>query len=252
MKKLVKILALSSLLLSTGITSSCDTLAQLPINLGNLEPTDGEIGSGLKEALNVGINKGVQQLIKTDGYFGNQVLKILLPPEAQNVQNIITKYVPGGQDLINGAVLKMNRAAEEAAKEAVPIFTNAITGMSFTDARNILFGGNGSATTYLKNVTTQSLISAYSPKINASLESVGARQAWEALVKPYNKFANSPAAMLVNGAKPINPDLTAYVTQKALDGLFYKVNEGENDIRGNLGARSSQLLQKVFGSITSK
>ncbi len=245
-------MALSSLLFTTSITSSCDTLSQLPISLGNLEPTDGEIGSGLKEALNVGINKGVQQLMKTDGYFANQALKILLPPEAQNVQNIITKYVPGGQDLINGAVLKMNRAAEEAAKEAVPIFANAITGMSFTDARNILFGGNGSATTYLKNATTQALINAYSPKINASMESVGAKQAWEALVKPYNKFANSPAAMLVDGARPINPDLTGYVTQRALEGLFLKVNEGENDIRGNLGARSSQLLQKVFGMLDKK
>ncbi len=250
--KIIKILAISSLLITATATSACDALGQLPISLTGIEPTDAEIGGGLKEALNVGINKGVQQLIKTDGYFGNAALKILLPPEAQNVQNIITKYVPGGQDLINGAILKMNRAAEEAAKEAVPIFTGAITGMSFTDARNILFGGSGSATTYLKNATTQALINAYSPKINASLESVGAKQAWEALVKPYNKFANSPAAMLVKDAKPINADLTSYVTEKALNGLFIKVNEGENDIRSNLGARTSQLLQKVFGLLDKK
>ncbi|TAE08842.1 MAG: DUF4197 domain-containing protein [Bacteroidetes bacterium] len=218
----------------------------------NTEPTEGEIGSGLKEALNVGISKGVNELIKTDGYFGNQLIKVLLPPEAEQVQNIITKYVPNGDKLVNDVILKMNRAAEDAANEAKPIFVDAITSMSITDAKTILFGNDNAATSYLKEKTLQSLVSAYAPKINNSLSKVGAIQAWEALAKPYNKFANSPLAKTVSGAKPINPDLGAYVTQKALDGLFFKVTESEKDIRQNIASRTSALLQKVFGLLEKK
>lgn len=249
MKKILKVIALASVL-SFSI-SSCDTLAQLPIS-SLLTPTDGEIGSGLKEALNIGISNGVQSLMKTDGYFGDQALKILLPKEAQEAQNLITKHIPGGKNLIDGAVLKMNRAAEDAAKEALPIFTNAITSMSFTDAKNILFGGAGAATTFLKDKTLQSLTQAYAPKINASLSGVGAVQAWEAMVKPYNKLADSPAGMLISGLKPINADLGNHVTEKALDGLFMKVRDKENGIRGNTGERTSALLQKVFGMLDTK
>lgn len=249
MKKTIKLIAF--VVAMSFPISSCDTLAQLPIG-SLLSPTDGEIGSGLKEALNVGISNGVQSLMKTDGYFGDQALKILLPQEAQEAQNLITKHIPGGQNLINAAVLKMNRAAEDAAKEALPIFTNAITSMSFTDAKNILFGGTGAATTFLRDKTLQSLTQAYAPKINASLSGVGAVQAWEAMVKPYNKLADSPAGMLIQGLKPINADLGGYVTGKALDGLFLKVRDKENGIRGNVGERSSPLLQKVFGMLDKK
>lgn len=249
--RLLPIIAFSGVLL---FTSACEALknVQIPAGLLSTEPNEGEIGSGLKEALNVGIGKGVNELIKTDGYFGNQLLKILLPPEAQQVQEIITKYVPGGDKLVSEVVLKMNRAAEDAANEAKPIFVDAITSMSITDAKNILFGNQNAATTYLKDKTLQSLVSAYSPKINNSLSKVGAIQAWEALSKPYNKFANSPAARLVKGANPINPDLGAYVTQKALDGLFSKVSDSETDIRQNIGARTSELLQRVFGMLDKK
>lgn len=249
MKKSLKIIALACAV--SFSVASCDTLAQLPIS-SLLNPTDGEIGSGLKEALNVGISNGVQSLMKTDGYFADQALKILLPQEAQEVQNLITKHIPGGQNLVNAAVLKMNRAAEDAAKEALPIFTNAITSMNITDAKNILFGGAGAATTFLKDKTLQALTQAYAPKINASLSSVGAVQAWEAMVKPYNKLADSPAGMLIQGLKPVNADLGSHVTQKALDGLFMKVRDKENGIRGNVGERSSPLLQKVFGMLDKK
>ena len=227
--------------------NSCEALNGIQIPGLNADPTDSEIGSGLKEALNVGINKGVSELIQTDGYFKNELIKILLPPEAQKVESIITKYVPGGQKLVDDAILKMNRAAEDAANEAKPIFVDAIKGMSFTDAKNILFGADNAATVYLKDKTYQSLVSAYSPKIEASLSKVGASQAWTALADPYNKFANSAAGKLVKDAKPINPDLGAYVTEKALDGLFFKVKDEEKNIRDNLSARGSQLLQKVFG-----
>jgi hypothetical protein len=146
----------------------------------------------------------------------------------------------------------MNRAAEDAANEAKPIFVDAIKGMSIMDAKNILFGNKDAATNYLKDKTFQSLVNAYSPKINTSLNKVGAAQAWKALADPYNKFANSPLAMTVKDAKPINPDLGAYVTQKALDGLFFKVKEEEDKIRTNLAARTSQLLQRVFGMLDKK
>lgn len=247
---LIKFSLLSLLLLF----SSCQALQNLPINLPfpGSEPTEGEIGNGLKEALNVGISNGVEQLMKTDGYFKNELIKILMPPEAQKVESIMRKYVPGGDKLIEDAILKMNRAAEDAANEAKPIFVNAITSMSITDAKNILFGGGGAATNYLKGKTLQGLTDAYSPRINNSLSKVGATQAWKALADPYNKFANSPAAALVKDAKPINPDLGAYVTQKALDGLFLKVQEKENDIRQNVTSRTTQLLQRVFGMLDKK
>ena len=256
MKRIISITSIFCLLM---MLSSCHTLNSLASTAlsgtegnGNDEPSDLEIGNGLKEALNVGISKGVEQLIQKDGYFKNELIKILLPPEAQKVQSIITKYVPGGQKLVNDAVLKMNRAAEDAANEAKPIFVNAIKNLSFKDVKNILFGAENEATNYLKTNTYQSLTNAYSPRINASLTKVGAAQAWQALVNPYNKFANSPLAATVKDAKPISPDLGAYVTEKALNGLFFKVQEQEKKIRTDVSSRSSSLLKDVFGLLDKK
>ncbi|WP_026998934.1 DUF4197 domain-containing protein [Eisenibacter elegans] len=231
--------------------SSCASMGSFISTSGMLSQplTDGEIGSGLKEALNVGIRNGVQDLIRTDGYFANEAIKILLPPEAQKVQNIITQYIPGGQNLINEAVLKMNRAAEDAAQEALPIFADAITSMSIQDARGILFGERNAATAYLRSRTYDNLRGQYAPKINNSLSSVGATQAWEALTTPYNKFANSAAARLIDGVSPVNSDLGAYVTERALDGLFFKVQQEEDKIRTNVNARVSDLLRRVFGEL---
>lgn len=234
------------------LCTSCDALNNLPITTtssssGGGALTNAQIGGGLKDALKQGITNGVKELIKTDGYFRNEAIKILLPEEVQKVQNIITQYVPGGNRLIEDAILKMNRAAEDAANEATPIFVNAITSMSFDDAKNILFGPENAATTYLKGKTYSSLTSAYSPRINASLEKVGAVQAWTALITPYNKFANSAAGRLVKDAQPVNPDLGAYVTEKALNGVFFKVTEEEKKVRENVGSRSTKLMQDVFG-----
>lgn len=235
--------------------TACDALNNIQLPGGSTlgQPTDQEIGSGLKEALNVGINKGVEQLIQKDGYFMNQAIKILLPPEAQKVQSIIRDKIPGGQKLLDDVVLKMNRAAEDAANEAKPIFVNAIKEMTFADARNILFGQNNAATTYLKDKTYQNLVGAYSPKINNSLSKVGASQAWEALVKPYNKFVNSAVGKLtIKDGKPINDNLGQYVTGKALDGLFFKVTEREQIIRKDVKERTSALMQRVFGLLDKK
>lgn len=254
MKKL-KLLILPLLLLPA--LQGCESLMNsgvVTINNGaGLQPlTDADIGMGLKEALNVGIQNGVKELIQPDGYFANEAIKILLPPEARNVENIIRQYIPGGDKLISDAVLKMNRAAEDAANEALPIFANAITSMTITDAKNILFGADSAATDYLRQRTYTSLRDTYAPKINNSLSSVGATQAWSALADPYNKFANSAVGQLIQGVKPINPDLGQYVTEKALNGLFFKVRGEETKIRKNVENRVTDLLRRVFGELDKK
>ena len=214
--------------------------------------SDLDIGNGLKEALNAGVTNGVNELIKTDGYFGDAILKILLPAEAAKVQDIIIKHIPGGKGLVDNAILKMNRAAEDAANEAKPIFVDAITGMSFADARGILFGTDNAATDYLRTKTLTSLTSAYSPKINAAMTKTGASQAWQAMVNPYNKIAGTLAGRAIGANTPINADLGAYVTQRALEGLFLKVTDKEKGIRKNINERVSPLLQKVFGQLDKK
>jgi hypothetical protein len=232
------------------ILNACSTLQGVVSNLPTNQPlTEGEIANGLKEALTQGISNGVNELIKTDGYFGNQAIKILLPPEAQKVQDLIVKHIPQGQKLIDEAVLKMNRAAEDAANEAKPIFVDAITSMTIIDAKNILFGNETAATNYLREKTFQKLVQAYSPKINNALSKVGATQAWAALVNPYNKLANSNAGALLGVREPINADLGAYTTQKALDGLFWRIAQEESKIRQNPIARTTALLQRVFGEL---
>ncbi len=238
------------ILLAMLMQNACTTLQGVVSNLPTNQPlTEAEIANGLKEALMQGISNGVNELIKLDGYFANETIKILLPPEAQKVQDLIVKHIPQGQKLIDEAVLKMNRAAEEAAKEAKPIFVDAITSMSIVDARNILLGNETAATNYLYEKTFQKLVQAYSPKINNALSKVGATQAWVALINSYNKLANSNAGALLGVREPINTDLGAYTTQKALDGLFWRIAQEEIKIRQNPIARTTALLQRVFGEL---
>ncbi len=238
------------ILLAMLMQNACTTLQGVVSNLPTNQPlTEAEIANGLKEALMQGISNGVNELIKLDGYFANETIKILLPPEAQKVQDLIVKHIPQGQKLIDEAVLKMNRAAEEAAKEAKPIFADAITSMSIVDARNILLGNETAATNYLYEKTFQKLVQAYSPKINNALSKVGATQAWAALINPYNRLANSNAGALLGVREPINTDLGAYTTQKALDGLFWRIAQEEIKIRQNPIARTTALLQRVFGEL---
>lgn len=244
---------LFALLLMGLALKNCTSLQGVVSNLPTNQPlSESEIASGLKEALTQGISNGVNELMKVDGYFANQAIKILLPPEAQKVQELIVKHIPQGQRLIDEAVLKMNRAAEEAAKEAKPIFVEAITSMTIADARNILFGNESAATNYLREKTFQKLVQAYSPKINDALSKVGATQAWSALVTPYNKMVGTVAGNLAGIREPINADLGAYTTQKALDGLFWRIAQEEAKIRQNPLARTTALLQKVFGELDKK
>ena len=194
-----------------------------------------EIASGLKEALSIGAEKAGSSLSALNGFFGNAAIKILMPDEAKKVEEKLRAIGLGDQ--VDEAILSINRAAEDAAKSSVPIFVNAIKQMSIKNAAGILNGGDFAATEYLKDKTTAALTASYKPVIEKSLEKVDATKYWNTFFTAYNKFA----------LKKINPDLTAYVTEKALAGIFYQVGQEEQKIRKDPLARGSDLLKKVFG-----
>lgn len=194
-----------------------------------------EIGKGLKEALNVGVGEAVDFLSTEDGYY-KSAYKILLPEEALKVTNKL-KAVPGFTDAEANLVEKLNRAAEDAADKAKPIFVDAIKGMTISDATNILMGKQDAATRFLEKSTYQQLYDAFRPVVIESLDKVNARSYWNSTVTAYNKIPFT---------SEVNPELDDYVTQKALFGLFGLVEKKELDIRENTGARTSDLLKKVF------
>jgi hypothetical protein len=214
--------------------SACDTLQQIA-NEALSEPTVAEIGQGLKEALSNGITKGVNVLSARDGYY-KSAYKILLPEEARKVTDRL-KVVPGFTNLENELLEKINRGAEDAAKEAGPIFLTAIKAMTIQNAANILMGADNSATQYLNATTYQPLYEKFNPKIVASLDKIGANNLWAKAADAYNKI---PLVTKVNN------NLGDYVTKEALKGLFAKVEEEEKNIRRNKLARGSDLLKKVF------
>ena len=195
-----------------------------------------EIIGGLKEALQVGTEKGTTKLSAVDGFFKDAVIKILMPEEAKKAEKTLRGMGLGRQ--VDNAILSMNRAAEDAAKSAAPIFINAIKGMSFQDALGILRGGDNAATNYLKDKTTISLTEAFRPVIESSLKKVDATKHWNTVFTTYNKFSS----------EKVNPDLSAYVTEKALTGIFYQVAQEEQKIRKDPFARTSDLLKKVFSN----
>jgi len=197
--------------------------------------TDGEIGNGLKEALNVGVKKAVTNLSKEKGYLESPY-KILIPEDARQVTNKL-KAVPGFNDVEKKLVNKMNEAAEIAAKKATPIFVNAIKSMSIQDAKNILLGDKNAATLYLKSNTFKSLYAEFMPVVQGALDEVNARTYWSGAVKTYNKIPLT---------KDANPNLDDHVTRMALNGLFKEVEVKEKDIRANQSSRTSDLLKKVF------
>ena len=231
----------ASLLFFSLLPSSCDKIKDLLL-------TNEEIVAGLKEALNQGASVASGRLGVTDGYFKDAAVKILLPPEARSVVEsaidnplISTLLKTKLENYKNDVVLKMNQGAEKAAGKAVPIFANAITSMSISDALNILKGADTAATGYLRTTTYQPLTSAFSPEINSALEEVDANSSWETLTSFYNDLI-AP----VTGGGSINTNLGEYATQKALDGLFLKVAEEEKAIRNDPLKRGSDLLKKVF------
>ncbi len=214
------------------------------INVGNVlkqvaagNPSAAEIGSGLKEALEAGVSKGSDRLSVADGFMKNMAVKILFPPEAQKAEKTLRAL--GLNKLCDDMILSLNRAAEDAAKEAKPIFISAIKQMSVKDASNILLSNQqDAATQYFKTTTNDQLAAAFMPVIKASLDKAGASKYWSDVTGNYNKIP------LV---KKLNPDLNDYATQKAISGLFYEVAQEELKIRSNSSARNSPLLQKVFG-----
>ena len=197
-----------------------------------------EIVAGLKEALNVGTKNSANKLSVLNGYFGNQLIKILMPPEAKKVESTLRSLGMG--DVVDKAITSMNRAAEDAATKSVPIFVSAITSMTIQDGVSILRGGSGAATNYLKGRTTAQLTTAFRPVIDNSLGKVGATKYWAQIMTIYNK--------LPTVKQKINPDLGAYVTERALNGLFVTIAQEENKIRTNPTARVSDILKKVFGA----
>lgn len=200
------------------------------------KPSTLEIASGIKQALEIGTSRGADLLSAKDGFMGNLAVKILFPPEAQKVEKTLRAIGMG--KLADNVILSLNRAAEDAAKEAKPIFISAIKQMTIADATNILLGSRDAATTYFKRVTTAQLMEKFKPVISSSLAKVGATKYWGDATGQFNRLP------LV---KPLNTDLSDYVAQKAIDGMFIQVAQEELKIRDNLGARSTSLLQKVFG-----
>ncbi|WP_188363126.1 DUF4197 domain-containing protein [Flavobacterium orientale] len=206
---------------------------QFPQTGGMLGNAD--ISNGLKEALNNGIDKQVSTLTKVDGFFKNEAVKILLPDELKVVDTRLRAI--GLSSLADEGLKVLNRAAEDAVKEATPIFVDAVRQMSFNDAKNILMGNQTAATSYLQNTTSNALYSKFNPVIKNSFAKVGADQVWTNIITKYN------AIPLVT---KVNPDLTDYTTNKAMEGVFKMIAVEEKEIRTNLNARSSDLLKRVF------
>jgi hypothetical protein len=197
--------------------------------------SNADISAGLKEALQKGISQQVTKLTATDGFYKNEAVKILLPAELQKIDKTLRSV--GLSSLADEGLKVLNRAAENAVKEATPIFVDAVTKMTFNDARNILLGNDTSATTYLQGATSSSLYSKFNPVIKSSFSKVGADKVWTNIITKYNAL---PAV------NDVNPDLTDYVTQKAMEGVFKMVAVEEVQIRNNINERTSDLLKKVF------
>lgn len=194
-----------------------------------------DIAAGLKEALNKGVTEQVSKLTKTDGFYKNEAVKILMPEELLKVDRTLRKM--GMSTLADDGIKALNRAAEDAVKEATPIFVGAIKNMTITDAKSILMGNETSATTYLQKSTTTALYAKFSPVVQTSLGKVGADLIWTSIIKKYNS---------IPFVKTINPDITDYVTNKSLDGVFKMITIEEKNIRTNLDSRTSDVLKKVF------
>lgn len=229
MKKIVLLIALLPFF---GCAELQQVANQLP---GILEQGNIDIAGGLKEALNNGISKQVTKLTATDGFFKNEAVKILLPDELKKVDAGLRKI--GMSKLADDGLRAINRTAEDAVKEATPIFVDAVTGMSFTDAKNILMGNESAATTYLQGSTSTALYGKFNPVIKNSFAKVGADKIWTNIITKYNSIP------LV---KKVNPDLTDYVTNQAMSGVFKMIAVEEKDIRTNINARTSNLLKNVF------
>jgi hypothetical protein len=229
-KRIVALLMIFNLAACAELQQVANSLPQSDSIVSNTD-----IASGLRQALDLGIDKQVTKLTQTDGFFKNDLVKILLPEELQKVDNALRKI--GLSNLADEGLKVLNRAAEDAVKEATPIFINAVKGITFDDAKNILLGDDNAATSYLTTKTQTELYAKFKPVINKSFSNVGADQIWTNLITKYN---NLP---LTNN---INTDLTDYVTGEALKGVYTMIAVEEKEIRNKVSSRSTDLLKNVF------
>ncbi len=242
----IALILASSILLFAGCSQKDiqRTLDQVGLNTGGSGLTTSEVSAGLKEALVKGTGYAVDLSSVTDGFNKNTRLRIPFPAEAQKVKDTALKL--GLNSQVERFETTLNRAAEEAVKEAKPIFINAITSMTVEDAFGLLKGGNNAATEYLRRKTGDQLFAKFKPKVSDAVEKVELTKYYSPLASAYN------TATTFTGGEAVNPDLTAYVTQGAIDGLFTLIADEEQKIRQNPAARVTDLLKKVFGSDQAK
>jgi len=217
--------------------AACGELQQVVNQLpqGGYGVSNLEIAQGLREALDLGIDKQVSKLTAVDGFYKNELVKILLPEELRKVDKTLRDIGLG--NLADEGLKVLNRAAEDAVKEATPIFIDAVKGITFSDAKNILLGNDDAATQYLTNATQTALYDKFNPVIKNSFEKVGADQIWSNLISRYNSIPLT---------KKVNPDLTDYVTNEALSGVYKMIAIEEKEIRTKVSSRTTDLLKKVF------
>lgn len=224
-----------SLLLFIVFSFSCAELKDFAGNMPSGGLSQMQIANGLKEALDNGIHKQVSKLTETDGFYRNELVKILLPAELQKVESGLRSI--GLDNLADEGIRALNRAAEDAVGCATPIFVSAVKEMTFADAKSILLGDDRAATAYLEDKTNKKLYDEFNPVIKSSFDRVGADQIWTNLINRYNS---------IPFVEKVNPDLTDYVTNQALHGVYTMIAEEEKEIRNNVAARTSNLLRQVF------
>jgi hypothetical protein len=237
MKKLLTVLFLVSGIAAMGQNDLFSTIKKKVTNSsGSSSLSSEDITAGLKQALTLGAQKSADRLSAVNGFLGNKAVEILMPEQAQKVEKTLRSMGMG--KLVDDAIASMNHAAEDASKSAAPIFVNAIKSMTVTDGLNILRGADTSATAYLRKSASPELTKAYTPVIDSALQKTGATKYWKDVFDTYNKIP------LVS---KVDPDLSSYVTQKAINGIFYYVAQEEIQIRKDPAAQVTDLLKKVFG-----
>lgn len=227
--------SLPVLLLCSFAFFSCSTLSGLPQS--SIPLTEAEAAQGIREALDQGVGRGITILHREDGFFGNAAYKLLLPAEAQKVEVVLRQLGMGA--MVDRAILQINRSAEDAAGAASPIFSDAIRQITLSDALSIVSGQQDAATQYFRQRTTEKLKASFGPIIKLSLDKFSATKYYDEIISTYNNFPTT--------LQKLNPDLTAYVTDKAVAALFDQIAKEEAAIRSSASARSSQILKRVFG-----
>ncbi|NGZ88760.1 DUF4197 domain-containing protein [Psychroflexus maritimus] len=215
--------------------SSCDELQQIANEAVLTNQSDSQISSGLKQALELGVERQVKELTAPGGFFQNEEVRILLPEELRKVETALRRV--GLNNLADEGLIALNATAEDAVKEATPIFVNAIKNMSIQDAQKVLMGNENAATQFLERQTSEELYASFYPVVEDSFQKVGADEIWSNLISKYN---NLPLT------SNVTTDLSDYITQQAMQGVFIMIAKEEKEIRNNAQARTTDLLRRVF------